>query len=84
MRPATLVDGCGVALDPLRPFVWDNSPVQRRPPQHEPPPSAACRAAPRVAGKADTQESAVNRKRTLHIDGRYGEPVEQNAVVQLT
>jgi len=37
--------------------------AKRRPPQHEPPPGAACRAAPNVARIAAVQRSAMGRKR---------------------
>ncbi len=60
------VSAANAASSAARPQAEQRSGVaaKRRPPQHEPPPGAPCRAAPSVARKADVQRAAKGRART--------------------
>ena len=64
----SVVSAANAASSAARPQAEQHSAVgaKRRPPQHEPPPGAACRAAPNVARITDVQRSAMCRKRALH------------------
>jgi hypothetical protein len=61
------VSAANAASSAARPQAEQHSAVgaKRRPPQHEPPAGAACRAAPDVARIAHAQRSATGRKRAF-------------------
>ena len=63
----SVVSAANAASLAARPQAEQHSAVgaKRRPPQHEPPAGAACRAAPNVAHIAHVQRSATRRKRAM-------------------
>jgi len=67
----SVVSAANAASLAARPRTEQHSAVgaKRRPPQHEPPPGAACRAAPNVARIADVHRSAKCQKRALPSAG---------------